>query len=114
MDSPARAARRRRRLPERGTGHPGHVDAVQEHRELGPVERRGAATRCDRWDPKFALLKTFVDHKKTAAVPHQDLRAVRPLADEGKQVAAEGIEVPALDDREQAVMTASHVHTLRR
>src|SRR5579863_1820046 len=112
MDSPAGAARRCGRLPKRRTGDPGDVDAVEQHRELGRIERGSADARCDWWDPEFSFLQTFVDQKKTPAVPHQNLRAVRLLADEREQMAAERVQVPTLDDREQPVVAATHVHAL--
>ncbi len=47
-------------------------------------------------------------------MPHEHLRAVAALADEREQMTAERVQVPALDDGDQAVVTGPHVHGLRR
>lgn len=118
MDAQASCARAgttlRGGLPQSGTLHVRDVDPVEQHRELGRIERRRAGPGRDFGNAKSSLLQSFVKQQKSSPVPDQNLNAITSLADKREQVSAKWIESPALDDREQPIMPRAHVYRLRR
>ena len=70
------SARQSRRLPQRRTLDPLDVDAIEQHRQLRRVEHRGPRAWLDGRDPKPSLLEPFVQQKKSAPMPHQNLIAL--------------------------------------
>src|SRR5262245_46148884 len=58
--------------------------------------------------------RLVIKQDEPATMPHEDLRAITSLADEAEQIAAEWIEPPRANDREEPVVSAPHIDRFRR
>jgi len=71
------------------TPNPTHVDAVEQHRQLGGVHLDRAPVVSEAWSTKSALLEPFVIQNEAAAVPKKNFAAVSSAPQKHKQMPGE-------------------------
>ncbi len=95
----------------RGAPHPLHVDAVEQHRQLGGVHLDRASIACKARRSKPATLEALVIEDQAAPIPKQNLAAVTAASQEDEQVPGEEIHSPlATNDAAQAVVPAAEIY----
>ncbi len=82
------------RRPLLGAADPRHVDAVEEHRELGGIERRAESAILKGRQPEAPLLEALVEDDEAPAVPGEDLHPVAPAGHEDEEMPGEDVLVP--------------------
>ena len=93
----------------------GHVDAVQQHRQLRGIQLRAKRVVMKRGQPEASLLEPLVRQHEAAAVPRQHLHFVAALRHEDEEVAGVEVFLPLVpDDGTQPVDGIAHVHRLGR
>src|ERR1700733_1294928 len=103
-------------LPSRSTTRPREVDAFDDQRQLGGLDRdrRQAAARSEG-GPKTALLESFGPHRKSGPVPIHDAHAVTSFGKENEQVTAQWIVAEHVPhESHKAVRALSTIDRLRR
>lgn len=95
--------------------HPLHVDAVEQHGQLGGVHLDRAAIVGEAWRSKSAALEPLVVNDQASAVPKQDLAAVTTTPQEDEQMPGEEVHSPlSTNDAAQTVMPAAKINGLNR
>ena len=95
--------------------HPLHVDAVEQHRQLGGVHLDRAAIAREAWCSKSTELEPFVIEDEAATIPKQNLAAIASAPQKDEQMPGEEIHSPLpTNDATQPVVPAAEIHGLNR
>lgn len=98
-----------------GASHPLHVDAVEQHGQLGGVHLERAPIAGEARRSKSATLEPLVIEDQAATIPKKDLAAVAAASQEDEQVPGEEIHSPlATNDAAQPVVPAAEIHGCNR
>ena len=98
-----------------GASDPTHVDAVEQHGQLGGVHLDRAPVLSEPWCAKSATLEPFVIENEAAAIPKQDLAAVGSTPQKHEQMPGEQVHAPLpTDNAAQAVVATTKIDWLDR
>ena len=98
-----------------GASDPTHVDAIEQHGQLGGVHLDRAPVVSEAWSTKTAFLEPFVIDDEAAAIPKQDLAAVSSTPQKHEQMPGEQIHAPLpADNAAQAVVAPTKIDWLDR
>jgi hypothetical protein len=98
-----------------GPPNPPHIDAVEQHRQLGGVHLDRAAVAREAWRSKFPALQPLIIEDKAATIPKQNLATIATSPQKNKQMPGEQVHPPLpANDATQAVVTAAEIDRLNR
>jgi hypothetical protein len=93
--------------------HPLHVDAVEQHRQLGGVHLDRAAVAREARCAKTTKLEPFVIENEAATIPKKNFAAVAAAPQKDEQMPGEEIHSPLpANDATQPVVPAAEIHGL--
>ena len=96
-----------------GTSDPTHVDAIEQHGQLGRVHFDRSTIVGDPRSPKSASLEPFVIKDEAATIPKQDLAAVASTAQKHEQMPGEQVHAPLpANNAAEAVMATAKIDWL--
>jgi len=97
------------------TPNPTHVDAVEQHRQLGGVHLDRSPVVSDAGSTKSALLEPFVIKNEAAAIPEKNFATVSSASKKHEQMPGEQVHAPLpTDNAAQAVVATTKVDWLDR